>query len=214
MGALAARFFTRLQAAGFYETLLRDALALLPDGDSRTLLDIGCGPGALTRLAAARGYYATGIDNDPSMIAQAKRTARREGSPAAFAVADLSEAATCFPPADVVAAASLLAVVPDPARKLPELWSCVAPDGALLIIEPSAQMNPANAQRLLASQEVGGRGRHLLTLWARARHGHTLNSALFDTLPEIARRNDYPLLGGLIVATLLKRIPEKGPPLP
>ncbi|MBV8194272.1 MAG: class I SAM-dependent methyltransferase [Candidatus Dormibacteraeota bacterium] len=100
MGALAARFFARVQAAGFYQTLLRDALALAPNGDGRSLLDIGCGPGALTRLAAARGYHATGIDSDPAMIAQAQRIARREGSAATFVIADPSESATRFPPAD------------------------------------------------------------------------------------------------------------------
>jgi hypothetical protein len=62
MSALTAKFFTHVESAGFYATLLRDALDLLPDGHGRTLIDVGCGPGALTRLAAARGYHATGLD--------------------------------------------------------------------------------------------------------------------------------------------------------
>jgi trans-aconitate methyltransferase len=78
MSALTAKFFTRVEAAGFYAALLRDGLDLLPDGHGRTLIDIGCGPGALTRLAAARGYHATGLDSDPAMIAQAARLARRQ----------------------------------------------------------------------------------------------------------------------------------------
>lgn len=65
MGALTAKFFTQVEAAGFYATLLRDALDLLPDGHGRTLIDIGCGPGTLPRLAAARSYHATGLDSDP-----------------------------------------------------------------------------------------------------------------------------------------------------
>ena len=209
MGALAARFFAHVQAAEFYETLLRDALALVPDGDGASLLDVGCGPGALTRLAAARGYHATGIDSDPGMIAQAHRIARRESSAAAFAVADLSETATRFPPADVVVAASLLAVVPDTASALHQLWSCVAPGGALLIIEPSEQMTPANAQQVLATNRAWGRRRHLLTLWARARQGHSINPTVFETLPRTARRHDYPLLGGLILATLIEKAPNR-----
>jgi hypothetical protein len=43
MGALATRFLTQVQAAGSYEEPLRDGLSLLPDGDGRTLLDVGCG---------------------------------------------------------------------------------------------------------------------------------------------------------------------------
>ena len=121
MEAIAARFFSHVQAAGFYQTLLRDALALLPDGNGRTLLDVGCGPGALTRLAAAHGYHATGIDSDPAMVAHAKRIAHRESSPATFALAPLNQVPVRFAPASVVVAASLLAVVPDPAAALDEL---------------------------------------------------------------------------------------------
>ena len=85
--------------------------------------------------------------------------------PATFAFATLNEAPVRFPPASVVVAASLLAGVPDPAAALDELWTCVAPGGALLIVEPSEQMNPANARRLLANG-VDGPGRHVLTLVA------------------------------------------------
>lgn len=210
MGALGARFFSHVQAAGFYGRLLRDVLALLPDGTGRTLLDVGCGPGALTRLAAARGYHATGIDSDPAMIARAKRIARRENSPATFAFATLSESPGRFPPASVVVAASLLAVVPDPAVAVDELWSCVAPGGVLLIAEPSEQMNPANAKRLLASGSHG-RGDHLLTLWAHARGGRTIDRGIFAALPATLRCHYHPLLDGLILATLIEAHPE---PLP
>src|SRR5579875_328686 len=104
MGALAARFFTHLQAADFYDQLFGDALALLPDGNGRSLLDVGCGPGALTRLAAMHGYRATGIDSDPAMIAQATRNARRQKSKATFVLAGLSDVPTHISPADVVVA--------------------------------------------------------------------------------------------------------------
>ena len=151
MGALTARFFTHVAAAGFYAALLRDAADLLPDGHGRTLIDIGCGPGALTRLAAARGYHATGLDSDPAMIAQAARLARRRRSSASFTVATLDDAAGSPGQADVVVAASLLAVVPDPVAALHQLWSCVAPMGMLLVLETSQRMTPANARRLLAT---------------------------------------------------------------
>jgi hypothetical protein len=52
---------------------------------------------------------------------------------------------------DVVTAASLLAVVPDPVVALHQLWSCVAPTGTLLVIETSQQMTPASARRILAT---------------------------------------------------------------
>jgi 2-polyprenyl-3-methyl-5-hydroxy-6-metoxy-1,4-benzoquinol methylase len=204
MGALAARFFTHLQAASFYDQLLRDALSLLPDSHGRTLLDIGCGPGALTRLAAARGYHATGIDNDEAMIAQAKRNARREKSKATFAISSLYELPSRMPPADVVVAASLLAVLPDPSTALDALWSCVAASGTLLIVEPSQHMTPANARRLIAERGLRRRD-NLLTLWAHARHGSTIDPRIFDALPQTTRRHDRPMLGGLVLATLIEK---------
>jgi trans-aconitate 2-methyltransferase len=204
MGALTAKFFTHVEAAGFYATLLRDALDLLPDGDSRTLIDIGCGPGALTRLAAARGYHATGLDSDPAMIAQATRLARRERSSASFAVATLDHAARNAGQADVVSAASLLTVVPDPVVALRQLWSCVAPMGTLLVIETSQQMTPAHVRRLLATGLVDGPGRPFLALWARARNGRAIPRRLFDSLLPATPRH-HPLLAGLVVATMIEK---------
>jgi trans-aconitate methyltransferase len=203
MSALTAKFFAHVESAGFYATLLRDALDLLPDGHGRTLVDIGCGPGALTRLAAARGYHATGLDRDPAMIAQAARLARRQGSPASFRVATLDHAARNAGQADVVAAASLLAVVPDPAAALRQLWSCVAPTGTLLVIETSQQMTPASARRLLATG-LDGPGRPFLTMWARARNGRAIPPGLFGSLLPATPRH-HPLLAGLVVATTIDK---------
>jgi len=203
MSALTAKFFTQVEAAGFYATLLRDALDLLPDGHGRTLIDIGCGPGALTRLAAARGYHATGLDSDPAMIAQATRLARRQRSPASFTVAALSHAAGNAGQADVVTAASLLAVVPDPVIALHQLWTCVVPMGTLLVIETSKQMTPVNARRLLTAG-LDGPGRPFLTMWARARNGRAIPPGLFDSLQPATPRH-HPLLDGLVVATRIEK---------
>jgi trans-aconitate 2-methyltransferase len=203
MGALTAKFFTHVEAAGFYGALLREALDLLPDGDGRTLIDIGCGPGALTRLAAGRGYQATGLDSDPAMITQAARLARRRRSSASFTVATLDHAARDAGRADMVTAASLLAVVPNPAAALNQLWSCVAPMGTLLVIETSQLMTPANARRVLATG-LDGPGRPFLIMWAHARSGRAIPRELFDSLRPATPRH-HPLLAGLVVATTIEK---------
>jgi SAM-dependent methyltransferase len=51
-------------------TALRDALGL--DGRGR-LLDVGCGPGPVTRLLAPMFEAAVGVDPDPDMLAEAAR---------------------------------------------------------------------------------------------------------------------------------------------
>ncbi len=50
--------------------VLRDELGL--DGSGR-LLDVGCGPGSLTRVLAPLFAAVVGVDADPGMIAQARR---------------------------------------------------------------------------------------------------------------------------------------------
>lgn len=157
-------------------------------------------------LAAARGYHATGLDSDPAMIAQAARLARRERSPASFTVATLDHAARNAGQADVVSAASLLAVVPDPVVALRQLWSCVAAGGTLLVIETSHQMTPANARRILATG-LDGPGRSFLTMWAHARNGRAIPRTLFDSLRPATARH-HPLLAGLVVATTIENQPN------
>jgi trans-aconitate methyltransferase len=201
VGALSARFFAYVQGADFYRALFHDALALAPGPDSRTLLDVGCGPGALTRLAAARGYQAMGIDRDAAMVAHAWRLAERERSTAKFAQRDLQDVAD---QADVVVAASLLASVDDPSLALDRLWRTVAPGGSLLVIEATAAMTSAHARTLLAAG-VPGRRRHLLAMWAHARQGRTINPALLDKVPVVAHRDDRHLLDGMLIATRLDK---------
>jgi SAM-dependent methyltransferase len=57
------------------------ALAELVDGGAITgrVLDVGCGTGELTLLAAARGLEATGVDSSPRAIAIARRKAADRG---------------------------------------------------------------------------------------------------------------------------------------
>ena len=208
MTVLAARFFTLVQGAGFYRRLLSDAVALLPEGDGRTLLDAGCGPGLLTRLAAARGYEALGIDADPAMVATARRLARRERSAARFLHGRLGDPATIVPHADVVAAASLLAVVPDREATLEALWRCVRPGGILLIVEATERLTVSAARTLIAGGLPGPR-RNLLTVWAAARQGSAVDPTIFDSLVDAEQRS-APLLGGLASATLFTAAAHRG----
>ena len=59
----------------FYDGIAADIAATAAPGAS--VLDVGCGPGHLTRRLAALGFDVTGIDLDPAMIERA--TARGGG---------------------------------------------------------------------------------------------------------------------------------------
>ena len=60
----------------------------LPDGEGRTLLDVGCSWGRWTIAASRRGYRAVGIDPSLGAVMAARRVARDLHIPAAFIVGD------------------------------------------------------------------------------------------------------------------------------
>lgn len=201
MGKLSACLFGWVQSAPLYQALHREAVALLPPGTGRTWVDVGCGPGLVAGLAAQRGYTAWGVDRDPAMVARAQRH-----HPAArFAVGDLFApvASQPHPPgADVVSAASLLAVLPDRRAALQALLARVRPGGTLLLIEPSPSMTPASAAAWLA-RHPEARGAAVLRLWARTpRPARAVQAA--DLHWPGWHAQAHPLLGGLVQAWVLR----------
>lgn len=192
--------FTWLQGAPFYQDLHARAVHSVPARAGAFWLDVGCGPGLVTRLAASRGYRAKGIDASPRMIKAARRLARRHHSSAEFEVGTI--AALPFQYADVVSAASLLAVVEDKPSNLSALWQCVRPGGHLLIIEPTVRMNPENAATAIADGLPRKRIRGL-RLWAAARRNKAVDPRIYGALDGERRYVD--LLDGLVGAWILRK---------
>ena len=213
MGALSALLFSRVQAASFYHRLHREAVQLLPPGAGRTWLDVGCGPGLVARLAAERGYCATGIDIDPAMVRRATIEARRNVSTASFETASLTQLANRASKADVISAASLLAVIEDRAAAVRLLLQGVARDGTLLLVEPSQRMTAQAAADLRSRSELGS-GAWVLGLWARTRVP-TRAVGWDSTQVDGYETRCHELLEGLVNAWTIRRSPpavSKPPP--
>lgn len=197
---MSAAFFSWVQDASFYVDVHSQAVRLLPPGNGRTWLDVGCGPGLVARLACDRGYDVLGIDRDPEMVRFAERNARVDQR-CRLEVGDLSHLSDQYS-ADVVSAASLLFVVPDPTTAIRQLWDCVRPGGNLLVIEATELMNPEGARKVRPMTRCGRR--FALTLWARTRNGKTVDRDVFRSLT--ARSSVCtPLLGGLINAWVFSK---------
>ena len=205
MSRLSARLFNHVQGAAFYTGLHRQAVELLPPGGGRRWFDVGCGPGLVTRLAAERGYRATGFDVDPAMIAQARRNAPS----VQFVLAGLAELAHSGRKADVVSAASLLAVLGDRPKALQHLLSCLTDDGVLLVIEPSGRMTPTAAWAALSRGNLGARASMLMPwAWTR-REGNAVEEATLRLRGHHTRGTE--LLDGMVVAWTVQKATPVAP---
>ena len=201
MGMLNAWLFSWLQEADFYIAMHAEAMKEIPVGEERTWVDIGCGPGLLTRLAAAKGYNATGIDRDPAMIRQARHLAGHDTKIPTFMSGEISSVPAGE--ADVVSASSLLAVLDDRTGGLDQLLALVKPGGMLILIEATEKMNLQTAWSLVNEGHMGRRGEALL-LWALARQGNTVPAELFTSRKQVAL-TFRPLLHELAGVWILRK---------
>lgn len=199
---LLSKLFKWLNGAGFYEDLYIQALNLVPDGDHKKWLDVGCGPGYITNLATKKGYTVSGIDYSPSMIKEAKKIAKKIGSPAQFEVGSIFSLSQNT--ADVVSASSLLAVIDDKQNGLEKLFEAVKSGGLLLIIEPTEKLNPENARAYIRKMEGNKKRIFGLRIWANARNGKATDPKIFQTVG--AKNIKFtPLLDGMVGVWILEK---------
>ncbi|MFB8772601.1 class I SAM-dependent methyltransferase [Streptomyces broussonetiae] len=97
------------------------------------LLDLGCGTGSLSLLAAEQGHRVTGVDLSPAMVERAR--AKLAGRDAAFLVGDAAAPPVGEQRYDVVLVRHVLWTLPDPTRALRHWWGLLRPGGRLLLVE-------------------------------------------------------------------------------
>ena len=120
-----------------------DLLSRVGATDPREVVDLGCGPGNLTRLLADRwpGAHVTGVDSSPEMVARAGEVAGIEA-----VVADLRRWGP-ERPVDVLVSNAALQWVPGHLGLLPDLVAAVAPGGWLAIQVPANFDEPSHTLR-------------------------------------------------------------------
>jgi trans-aconitate 2-methyltransferase len=120
----------------------------------RTICDLGCGPGEITRLLAARWPHAgvVGVDSSDDMLARAQ--AQGEAGRIRWELGDIG-AWQPAAPVDLVYSNAALHWLDDHERLLPHLLDQLAPGGVLAVQMPLSWQIPSHRilRELLATEE-------------------------------------------------------------
>ncbi len=119
------------QTAAAWTTVLRQALPAAPS----SVLDVGCGTGSLSLLAAELGHQVTGIDISPAMLTAAREKTARAEYIVDFRVMDAAYPQFAPGSFDAVLCRHVLWALPDPADILQRWAALLKPAGRLVLIE-------------------------------------------------------------------------------
>jgi len=114
------------------QQLLFELLGSVAD---KTLLDVGCGDGALASELARRGAIVTGLDADPAMIAAARRRSETEGTRLHLVEGQAERLPFDDAVFDRVVAVTVLCFVRNADRAIVEMARVLKPGGRLVIGE-------------------------------------------------------------------------------
>ncbi|WP_421552292.1 trans-aconitate 2-methyltransferase [Pseudomonas yamanorum] len=183
---------------------VRDLVAAIPDGEVRSAVDLGCGPGNSTEVLAERFAQAvvTGMDSSDDMLVDA-----RKRLPALnFELADIGawNPAQTF---DVILANASLQWLPDHATLYPHLVSQLTPGGTLAVQTPDNLDEPAHK----LAREVAADGPWAKKIGAVKHNARHTASYYFELLSKHCSTVDvwrttyhHPLAGSAAVVEWFK----------
>ncbi|MET7292835.1 class I SAM-dependent methyltransferase [Streptomyces griseoloalbus] len=97
------------------------------------VLDLGCGTGSLSLLAAEQGHRVTGVDRSPAMVTLARE--KLAGRDAVFLVGDAAAPPVGERRYDAVLVRHVLWTLPEPGRALRHWRGLLRPGGRLVLVE-------------------------------------------------------------------------------
>jgi ubiquinone/menaquinone biosynthesis C-methylase UbiE len=167
-----AGYYARKLATGPEADIRRDFVEFLnlapaQNGNSRVrLLDVGCGPGHVTRALARRGYDATGVDRSVRLLQIARRNARREGLQTKFERSSSNRLPFADGSFDCAIATGVIYWVEHPLETLREMARVVRPGGAISTLDPHASMSITRVRAYNSEHQLNRRDSRKMTAWA------------------------------------------------
>ncbi|MDE2466322.1 MAG: class I SAM-dependent methyltransferase [Alphaproteobacteria bacterium] len=110
-------------------------LELMGELKGSSVLDVGCGDGALACAAASRGAQMSGVDPDPAMLDAARRRAEQAGVKMDFREGRIEQLPFADASFDVVTAVTVLCFVADARGAMREMARVLRPGGRLVLGE-------------------------------------------------------------------------------
>lgn len=163
------RLFEIIQTRQWCEQMFSQWIANLEIQKNNKVLDVGCGPGVLTKTLAQNGYQATGLDQSEAMLTLACRNSRvplNTSTTPDFKQGDALNLPFTNNKFDVGIAASLINIIPSADKALSEMRRTVKPGGKISFLVPSEKMNPSTAKNYCKENKISGLAASLLQLWS------------------------------------------------
>ena len=166
-----------------YDDYTEHALRLAGLRQGMRVLDIGCGPGDVSFIAArlvGPSGSVLGVDAAPEMIELARARAAEQGWPAVHFTQSAIDAISLDEPVDAVVGRLILMHLPDPAATLRRLGSFVRPGGVIAFSENDITGARSIPDMPLFGQVTAGIVRAFEAMGLSPRFGTTLHTIFAD----------------------------------
>lgn len=209
MAASPPRLFDYIAGRHWQRSMLEEWTGGFPFRPGGSILDVGCGPGALSASLQAAGANVTGLDRSSRMIALARR--KYSGGGARFAEGDALALPFGEGTFQAVVAASLVNVVTGPEVLIAEMTRVTAVGGYVSVLFPVLEFDTAKVDRIADELVVAGFSRTVLgcwQAWSRKLSPETVSGLFEDAgLSEISVR---PLLSGAAASVTGRKVTSIG----